>query len=283
MRCFRVAIVGVALASVLVVGLCGRSAEAARHNNNNNNNNNNNRQRQQQQQAEKQRLIASIRAQISAAQKALAEAKANQSASGAELDKVRQKLEEARKGIAEADSEQQLLKKELASLEEDILDDLPDNSEGAQVCEAHQKAKETVDAELKRVLESPAYVEKLKNLNESPDAGPLRAELRKAALDNDAAYQKALANYQEAKHKFDSLKEDLFAKNPQWKKANDALRESESAEKALRGQRAGGSVVASRELRTAKQVIAAAEATIREGNAKLKALGATADSKPKKK
>jgi hypothetical protein len=62
-----------------------------------------------------------------------------------------------------------------------------------------------------------------------------------------------------------------------------ALRESEAAEKAARIQGGGISPGAAREVRNSQQLIAAAQATINQGNAKLRALGAVAAPKGKKR
>ena len=277
MRVFRIAATGVVAVGLIVAGALCQTVEAAGKNNKQQGAGN----RQPgagnvaaQNAQNRQMQIAAIRAQVAAAQQVLAQAKSQASVSSAELDKARKRLEEARTTIAAADSEQQTLRKTLDGIEDDLLEAQPDDSKVGLARDTYQAAKEKVDAELKRLQESPAYVSRLKAIEQSPDPGPARLEFKKNALADDTDYQTALQTLQDAKKKFDKLKADLFAKDSGWAETNSALLASEAAEREARAKGGVGRLGAAREVHNAKQLIAAAQATIADGNAALQALGA---------
>ena len=231
--------------------------------------------------AYKQQAVAAIQSQLAAAQALLSQIEKDGAMSSEALDTAKKQLEDSQAAIEAADSEQDTLRKQLRDIEEELVSSQPADSEVGRARDAYAKAKEDVDNNLRRILESPGYQARLKLIADSSDAGKYKVLIRKDTLDNDQEYQTSLHTLEDARKRFNQLKTELFAKDSDWQATTKALSESEATEKEARKLRGGKGVSPgkTRQMRNSQQVAAAARATIAQAEAKLRALGVNPDGK----
>ena len=247
MRFLRLTIVCIAMVSLIGAGMiCGAGQGKGKKGNKGQN------RGTAQANAQTQQQVNVIRAQVADAQRALANAQGKASMSKAELDGVRSQLEAARAVIAAADTEQVALRRDLQGIEEDLLDDVEPDSEIALAQAAFEKAKEDYN--------------------------------RAKTSDDKSQLLVAKMDLQDAKRKFDKLKDELFKVDTDWQDAYAALYQSEAREKTARDTSDMPGVGAKiRNAHNAQQMIAAAQSVIAQGNAKIQALNAVNFRPAKKK
>jgi hypothetical protein len=225
--------------------------------------------------AQKNAAIAQLQAQIADAQKVLDGAEKNSSMDKDQLDSAKKDLDQARTKIDSADSEQDILRRHLREIEENLISSQSDDSEFGRARDALSAAKDDLTRQKDRVLGAPDYKAKVGQIRDASDAGRLRAEIRRDALDKDDAYQTARRALDASLKRFMPLKQKLFADDPDWKKTSESLRTSEAEERKLREKATSTASAApdAQDIRSSKDVANDARATIARAQAKLRQLG----------
>jgi hypothetical protein len=208
------------------------------------------------------RTVHAIQDQVAAAKNVLAAAETQAAMSQRQIDEAAQKLstirdalEKERENIAEAG-------KTLREIETEIVADQPPDSEFARAQTAFEQAQKTYHREMRRVVSSTSTAK----LSSS----------QKEALEADSAYRFARQEMQKAAKELSRIRQKLFRANEDWLAAR---REQIDADKSARDQKrqAGttglGSLSDKQDLRTAREVAAAARTMIALGESRLRYLG----------
>jgi hypothetical protein len=227
--------------------------------------------------AMKKRTIAQLQQQVAQAKQILADASTKGAlsqqqvnAAASKLSGIHQELVDARASAAEA-------RKTLHEIEKEILDEQKEDSEYAIAIKAVAEAKE----ELNRVVHS--YAKLPQEGGRSAEAhrffelSKMSPEERKA-LEADAAYLEAKGSVARGAKVIDGIKKGLFEADSQWVEASKDLAAAEQAahDADRHASTVGvGSLGVRQDARNAQQVAAQAQAIIAQGEAQLRALGAS--------
>jgi chromosome segregation ATPase len=199
--------------------------------------------------ARKKQMAASIRSQISAAQQVLAAAEAAGGASQAQLDEIRGRLSKAREAMAEAVDEERQARQHLRGLEEKILAAQPSDS-------ALGRAKAQLD-------------------NARAKLDDLRDRRSGKTINSDPEYRAAVEAVTAARREYNEQGAIVLEKVQEWQDASENLRKmaSEHRKEQAGAGSALGAMGASRNLRNAQEIAAAARQVIAVGEARLRQMG----------
>jgi hypothetical protein len=172
--------------------------------------------------------------QIAMAQEKLDEAKKKGVMKQEEIDTWQQRLDQAREAVEASEIKSQSLRKELHEIEENVLFAQSSDSEVVRSQAAVDQAKEKLERIIQRVVSSPAYLKRIKRVEAVENAGHLRSEVRKAMLESNPEYQKALSEYGAAKKDLQKKRMEVLGQSQAWQTASNAIREAEVKEKKVR-------------------------------------------------
>jgi hypothetical protein len=201
--------------------------------------------------ARKKQAVRSIRAQIAAAQQALAAAESAGGVAHVQLEEMRTRVSRAREAMAQAVDEEREARQDLQDLEEEILEGQSPESEFGRA-QARLAVARRVAEEIR---------------------APYRGNW--AGLNTDGNYLAGVEELRAAKREYDRTRAALLSKNPDWQYASQELREMLAQHREER-KGGGGSLsmmTASRNLRSAQEIAAAARQVIATGEARLRQLG----------
>lgn len=227
--------------------------------------------------AMKQRTISQLQQQVAAAHQILAQANAKGSVSQQQVDAATSQLSQIHQSSVDAHAHLVEARKALHEIEKEILGEQKNNSEYAVA----EKAVEEVKGELNRMVHSHA---KLQQEDGRSGESQRFLELTQMAtkdrhvLEADATFQRAKTQVERAAKIAIGIKHKLFEADPQWVEAtNDvADAEKEARDASRHASTVGvGSLGDRQDLRNAQQLASTAQAIIAQGEARLRALGAS--------
>ncbi|MEN6407725.1 MAG: hypothetical protein ABFC77_14805 [Thermoguttaceae bacterium] len=238
--------------------------------------------------AARKATIADLQAQIAAAEKVLSDAKAKDAAAkdsnkdrkDSDKDKSKQDnapatLDKARAAVNAVVAKEGSLRKKLHDREESLVESQPSKSDVGRARDAVKQSQTDIGDHLRRIMESPDYQAKLREVGEQEDAGRRRAEIRKNALGDDADYQAAVTACEQAKKQLEPLKERLFAGDAGWTATSDELKKAKADEKTARDRLAEIAKKTKQNGHAPQSIdsVEKARATIADAKAKLRQLG----------
>jgi len=224
------------------------------------------RQRQQQS------IIQAALAQRNAAQQVLAAAQATGGGAQDKLNSALSKLREEAQRFHDSQSTTRQAAKELAEIEEEILDEQAVDSPYKQGLKKVEAAREDLKQVEERILGESAVQAKLAGLS-----GNSLLEAKTKVLEYDPNYLIAKAKLTSQGSAVEKIRTELFQADKHWKEAADSLtqarKDEKEAEKNTHGG-ASGRVGLNLKAKNAAEAAAAARAAIAQAEAILRANGA---------
>jgi chromosome segregation ATPase len=221
---------------------------------------------------QQQAVVRAATAQLNAAKDVLAAAQLSGGAAQSKLNASLAKLREEAQKFHDAQSTTRHLAKELAEIEQDIIeeqkDDSPYSKAGKQVETARAKLKEIEQ----RVLAEPDVQSRLSGLT-----GGKLDETKASILSLRTEYLIAKSDLATAGSELARIRSELFQADKDWKEAAEALtqaRKDERAAEEMTHSGASGRVGALQTAKSAGEAAAAARAAIAQAEAVIKANGA---------
>jgi hypothetical protein len=173
---------------------------------------------------------------------------------------------------SDSSSERQTLREKLRTIEDELIASQPADSDVGKALADFVSAKENLDAQTQRIVESKQYKQRIRQVRDAVNAGALRSAIRQEAFKNDRPYQSASEEYRYAKKHLDDLKAELFAQDDQWNAASRAIQDA--TERKKMGQVGEGvQTVALEEKQEKENPIAVAQATLIQGRSLLRQFG----------
>jgi chromosome segregation ATPase len=215
-----------------------------------------------------QATIQAAERQIAAAKRVLAAAESSSKEAKGDLAAALKKLNEASDEFRDAQSTSRHLAKDLAEIEQEILDENKD----APAFPAATKAVESARAELQsveqRILAEPSVRAILAGLSDMQ-----LANVKRTTLEARSEYTAARAKLEAAAEALGQRRRQLFESDPDWKEASEALamarKEEQEAQEKTRASGAGRTD-ASETIRDSADAAAQARATITRAEAVIK-------------
>jgi chromosome segregation ATPase len=221
--------------------------------------------------AMKQQTIQAAQQQLAAARQVLAAAEAEGSSGKAKLDSALSKLRESSQQFKEAQSTSRHLAKQLAEIEQELLDDQGAGTPMDKATKKLDAARQKLTATEERVLAKPD--------NESQIAGLTGGKLlekKTSLLKLEPDYVGAKSDFDAAAAEMSRTRTDLFKSDKDWKETNEALieaRKQEHAAEQKTHEGTGGRVSTTKKVESAAEVAAEARAMIAQAEAVLRANG----------
>jgi len=269
-----------AVLAFMLTGFCGTSDAQARRRGGSSYNSAAARQRQQQ------AIIQAALAQRNAAQQVLAAAQSTGSEAQSKLDAAMSKLKESSEQFHEAQSTTRQLAKELAKIEDDILDEQKEGSPFRKAASELEAAREKLKKIEESVLAQSESQTRLSGLT-----GSKLSDARRSILELSPDYVAARTILDTAGRDFDRIRRELFSSDKDWKAAADALTQARKDEKEAEQKTHSGTsgrVKNTVTARNANEAAAEAKAVIAQAEAIIKANGGakylnTSNNQPAKK
>jgi hypothetical protein len=245
------------------------------------------RQQQAARARQQQAAVQAATAQLKAAKEVLAAAESTGEAAQAKLNASLAKLKEAAEKSRDAQSTTRHLAKELAEIEEDILEEQTENSPFIQASQRVETARTRLSEVEQRILAEPDVKSQLSGL-ESSKLGEIKASILKSRTE----YQVAKADLDGAGSDLARIRSELFQGDKDWKEAAEALtkaRAEERAAEAMTHSGASGRAGATQTVKNAAEAAAAARVAIAQAERVIKLADANrkqkspAKSSPKSK
>ncbi|SFJ66747.1 coiled-coil domain-containing protein [Planctomicrobium piriforme] len=225
--------------------------------------------------AQRQQVITSLQQEIDQARKTLQQAESQVTLTASELQTARSNLLRAKEIVEQNEREEREHVRSLHDVEETILANQAADSAYAKAMAALEKAEAEQGNQLRQALHLPPA----DGNSAAPDRLSLQAKLtseQRERLKTSDAYQKAVASVTLAAEQVRTVRHELFAQNPDWKKAfADRQKADQSAHTAEQSQhKAGKQAAADRaEMQNASQVAAYAREVIADAESQLRLLG----------
>jgi hypothetical protein len=221
--------------------------------------------------AQRQATINAANAQIAAAKQVLAAAETTGGNYQARLDAALAKLTDSAARFHEAQSTTRHLAKDLAEIENEIIEDQAADSPYAKAGLALDAARQKLQAVEQAILAEPDVKLQLSGLSAEK-----RAERQATLLSFRADYLLAKNALEAAGSEHDRIRRELFREDADWKAAAEALTEARNEEKAAEEKThsgASGRVGDSQKVRNATEAAAAARTAIARAEAVLRSVG----------
>ncbi|HEY2413708.1 MAG TPA: hypothetical protein VGI40_15770 [Pirellulaceae bacterium] len=224
------------------------------------------RQRQQQ------TVIQAALAQRNAAQQVLAAAQATGGGAQDKLNSALSKLRDEAQKFHDSQSTTRQAAKELAEIEEDILDEQAADSPYKQGLKKVEEARRNVQQAEDRIVAEPAVQAKLAGLS-----GNNLQEAKNKIFEFDDNYQTAKGELSAQGSASAKIRTELFQADKHWKEAAESLTQARKEEKEAEGNTHGGTsgrVGLNLKAKSAGEAAATAKAAIAQAEAVLRANGA---------
>jgi len=252
----------------LIAGLPHLPAIAQGNKNNNQHRRTNSNARARAQQSQQQAMIKAAQQQLAAGKELLAAAESKGSSAKSKLDSALAKMKESSKDFHDAQSTSRKLAKELAEIEQDLIDDQKPESPYGKASEQLDKARPKLREVEERVVSEPAVQSELTGLT-----GVKLAERTKAVLTVRPEYIEAKTEFDAAASQVEKLRHELYHNDNDWKATSEALAAARKEEREAESKTRGG--VGDRRnmpetIRDAEHAADVARAMIRQAEAVLK-------------
>jgi hypothetical protein len=276
------ALTTIVVSTVLISGVCLTSAAQPNRNRKGKSSNNAAASRERQQQA----IIQAALAQRNAAKQVLAAAESTGSEAQSKLDSALSKLKESAEQFHEAQSTTRHLARDLAKIEDEILEEQKEDSPFGKAAKELEAARNKLkEVEEKTLAQSSAQTQ-LSGLS-----GSKLTDARRSILELSPDYLAARTALESTARDFDRVRRELLSSDKDWKATADALtqarkEEKEAEEKTHSG--ASGRVKNTVTAKNATEAAAAAKAAIAQAEAIIRANGGakyltTSNNQPAKK
>jgi hypothetical protein len=232
--------------------------------------------RERQQQA----AVKAATAQLNAAKQVLAAAESKGAGAQAKLDSALAKLREEGSRFREAQSTSRLLAKELAEIEDEILEEQSANSPYAKAKLALEAARSKMNSLEDRIMRLAATQSALAGLT-----GTKYVEAKTAALGVHADYLMAKNAFETEADLLAKIRSDLFQTDKDWKEASAALtqaRKEESEAELMTHSGASGQVSGKATVKDSAEAAATARAAIAQAEKVIKANNDRSNNPPSK-
>lgn len=224
------------------------------------------RQRQQQS------MVQAALAQRNAAQQVLAVAETTGGGAQDKLNSALSKLREEAQKFHEAQSTTRQAAKELAEIEEEILDEQPADSPYKQSLKKVEAARQNLKLVEERILAEPAMQAKLAGLS-----GTSLMEAKAKVFEFNDKYLMAKNELAEQGSEVAKIRGELFQADKHWKEAAESVTQARKDEKEAEEHTHGGAsgrVGLSLKAKSAAEAATVARAAIAQAEAVLRANGA---------
>jgi len=223
------------------------------------------RQRQQQY------MVQAATAQKNAAEKVLAAAQSTGGAVQSKLDAALSKLRDEAQKFHDAQSTTRHLAKELAEIENEIIEEQKDDSPYAKASKETEAARKSLKDAEARILSEPAVQVELSSFT-----GSTLIEKRASILALRPEYLQAKAALESSGSQMAHIRTELFQNDKDWKEAAEALTQARKDEKAAEEKTHGGTsgrIANLEKVKNASEAAAAARAAIAQADSVIKAYG----------
>jgi chromosome segregation ATPase len=220
---------------------------------------------------QQQAAVQAATAQLNAAKQVLAAAQSSGGAAQAKLDAALSKLRDEAQKFHDAQSTTRHLAKDLAEIEQEILEEQKDDSPYAKAGQHLEAARAKLKEVESQILAEPAVESQLSGLT-----GSKLDEKRASILGLRPEYLQFKALLEMAGSSWAHIRSELFQNDKDWKAAAEALTQARKDEKAAEEQTHGGTsgrVGTTAKIKNAAEAAAYARATIAQAEAVLRANG----------
>jgi len=221
---------------------------------------------------QQQAAIQAALAQRNAAQRVLEAAQATGSGAQDKLNSALAKLREEAQRFHDAQSTTRQAAKELAEIEEEILDEQSADSPYKEGLKKVEAARQNLTQVEEKILAEPTVQAKLTGLS-----GNGLLEMKAKILQFDENYLTAKSDLHSEGNAVARIRTELFQADKHWKEANESLAQARKEEKEAEENTHGGAsgrVGLNLKAKSASEAAAAAKAAIAQAEAVLRANGA---------
>jgi hypothetical protein len=225
--------------------------------------------------AKKKQMIQATQQQVAQAQKILSAAESQTAMSQQELASALAQISALRKEMETARLDMQEATKTLRSIEQEILDEQPPNSDYSRAQAALGKTQRELHEIVHRYVQTPDDGDTSNELARYAEVAKMSPEDRQL-LETDGSYQPAMSAMKAALQVRDDERRKLFEQDSQWQAAHRDLLEARKAtrQSSREANAIGHSTLSDQqELRQEQAVAAEARAVVLQGELQLRALG----------
>ena len=227
--------------------------------------------------ARREQAIKAAQSQYDSAQKVLAAAQSSGTGATARLQSVLAEMTNAASELRQARSETQGLLKDLAEIEDDILLEQPSDSLYSRSALETRETKNQIAAIEKRLTEAPEFFSKVEAIRAAE--GPAAAfRWRQSMLASDPQLSALKLTLTSQVDKQAKLKRELFQQDSEWRSAHDSLLQCQTEERKAKAEvyaSAPDRAEPKREIKDARQAVAAARSAMAQAEQVLRSLGAS--------